>query len=21
MKFCSQCGGSITERVPDGDNR
>jgi len=21
MKFCSQCGSTITEQVPDGDNR
>ena len=21
MKFCSQCGESITQRVPEGDNR
>ena len=21
MKFCSQCGDSVIERVPDGDNR
>ena len=21
MKFCSQCGGSVTQRIPSGDNR
>jgi len=21
MKFCSQCGGLVTQRIPDGDNR
>ncbi|MGH8351961.1 MAG: zinc ribbon domain-containing protein, partial [Pseudomonas sp.] len=21
MKFCSQCGGLVTQRIPEGDSR